>query len=94
MKRGPKVKSFQRTKAFDRAFRKLPDHVKDEFKQLAAEMASGEYLPSRDLKTRKGSRKNQRKEWQARLSKSHRVTFCIDSGVATLLLIGEHKLFE
>jgi len=93
-KRGPKVKSFVRTKGFIRAHRKLPQHIKDDFKRLIVEMNEGDYLPSRDIKPRKGGRKGKPKQWQARLSASHRITFEFNDGEATLLLIGEHKLFD
>lgn len=91
---GPKVQSFVRTKAFIRAYQKLPEHIKKDFRRLIGEMEAGDYLASRDIKQRKGTRKGKSKKWQARLSASHRVTFHFKDGEATLLLIGEHKLFD
>ena len=91
---GPEVHAFVRTKAFLRAYKKLPDHIKQDFKRFIGEMKAGDYLPSRDIKPRKGSRKGKPKEWQARLSASHRVTFHFKDGEAILLLIGEHKHFD
>lgn len=93
-KRGPKVAQFQWTKAADRDEKGLPSHIHEEFIELKKEMCSGLYPPGRDLKLRKGTKKNKPKIWQVRLSQSYRVTFTFEDGVATFQRIGPHSVFD
>lgn len=94
MKGGPQVTEFLETRAFKRAFKKLPAEIVDEYKGLVKEMIAGRYTPGRDLKPRQGTKKNQPKVWQARLNLDYRVTFTFKKGLATMLAIGPHKLFD
>ena len=95
-KKGPKDKEFQWTRAADQDEKALPQHLQDDFKELKKEMCAGEYAAGRDLKQRKGAKKNKPKLWQARLSRSYRVTFTFEKkkGLATFQRMGPHSDFD
>jgi len=85
---------FEFTSAYQRCLRKLPSAEKAELEKLYKEMMLGQYPPGRDLKPIKGIKKNKTKVWQARLNRDYRIRFNFNKGVAKLLLVGPHKIFN
>lgn len=92
--KGPKVSNFEWTKAADRDEELLSEKIHKDFIELKKEMCTGQYTPGRDLKKRKGTKKNMPPIWQARLSQSYRVTFTFKDGLATFQRMGHHKVFD
>ena len=81
--KGLKVTGFNWSRSALKDKKSLPKQVQLDLIELQKEMCAGYYTPSRNLKPRKGRRKNQTKLWQARLPGSFRVTFMYINGVAT-----------
>jgi hypothetical protein len=92
--KGPKATTFEWTRIADKAEKLLPQSIHADFIELRKEMCAGSYPPGRNIKTRKGNKKNQPKIWQAKLSGSYRVTFTFKKGTATFLNMGPHHLFD
>ncbi|MBI3755979.1 MAG: hypothetical protein HY265_07455 [Deltaproteobacteria bacterium] len=75
-----------RTKNFDKAFLKLPDHIKTKTKKAIALMLTNFFHPS--LHTKKiGGQKN---IWEARVDYQYRFTFMLDNDTIVLRVIGNH----
>ncbi len=80
-----------RSPRFDRAYRKLPEEVKNSFRKKARLLLDSGYThPSLRIKKIKGTPHI----WEASIDMNHRFTFeKIKDGIR-LRVIGEHKIIE
>lgn len=75
-----------RTKTFDKAFLKLPEHLQTKAEKAVRLLLNDFFHPS--LHTKKMS--GQKDIWEARVDYQYRFTFTLDSDTIVLRVIGNH----
>lgn len=75
---------------FKRDYRKLPATLKDQVDQALLQMEENLRYPSLRVKKMEGSQDI----WEARVTRSCRITFNLDGDLITLRTVGEHDVLK
>ena len=89
-----RIGKFKHTQSFKKDIKRLPSTVQAHAKACVRDLLSNPIPPSRQLKKRKGKRKNGPDIWQARVTRDVRLTFEMDEDTAVLRRIGSHNRIE
>lgn len=78
---------------YKRAFRALPDRIKQELQDTLEDLCKDPIRPGRRVSKMRGHHNPD--IWEARLNSEYRLTFSIDdAGVVTLRNIGTHQIYD
>ena len=86
-----RIGQFRYKQSFKKDFNQLPSAVRKRADRCLEDLLSNPIPRSRQVKKRKGGRKNKPDIWQARVTRDVRLTFEIDGETAILRRIGTHS---